>query len=133
MASFAALVKKFSDFIEHPVVMDVEKENEDKTKNEIEETLNTRKAIWLRNKSEVKPEEYEEFYKQLAHDDEAPAKIIHYAAEGQDRVQGAAVHPGPQAVRASTARNRTPGCGCTSSASSSWTAASNCCRSTCGS
>ena len=36
----------------------------------VEETLNTRKAIWLRNKSEVKPEEYTEFYKQIAHDDQ---------------------------------------------------------------
>src|SRR6266404_4919865 len=36
------LVKKYSDFVEHPIVMDVE--NEGKT---IEDTLNARKAIWL--------------------------------------------------------------------------------------
>ncbi|HJZ56852.1 MAG TPA: molecular chaperone HtpG [Gemmataceae bacterium] len=76
------LVKKFSDFIEHPVVMDVETEKDGK-KQTTEETLNRRKAIWLRNKSEVKPEEYEEFYKQISHDADAPAATIHYAAEGK--------------------------------------------------
>jgi molecular chaperone HtpG len=82
-----ALVRKFSDFLEHPVVMDVEKEvkgeGEETKKEIVEETLNSRKAIWLRNKSEVKPEEYEEFYKSLAHDTEPPADVIHYAAEGK--------------------------------------------------
>jgi molecular chaperone HtpG len=92
-----ALVRKFSDFLEHPVVMDVETrgsqgepaggspsgEEEDGKKTTTEETLNSRKAIWLRNKSEVKAEEYDEFYKSLAHDTEAPADVIHYAAEGK--------------------------------------------------
>ena len=80
------LVRKFSDFLEHPVVMDVEKEvgeGEEKKTETVEETLNSRKAIWLRNKSEVKQEEYEEFYKSLAHDTDAPAEVIHYAAEGK--------------------------------------------------
>ncbi|MCI0704524.1 MAG: molecular chaperone HtpG [Planctomycetia bacterium] len=76
------LVRKFSDFLEHPVVMDVEKEVDGK-KEVTEETLNSRKAIWLRSKSEVKREEYDEFYKSLAHDTEAPAAVIHYAAEGK--------------------------------------------------
>jgi molecular chaperone HtpG len=77
-----SLVKKFSDFIEHPVVMDVEEETDGKKVTK-EETLNRRKAIWLRNKSEVKPEEYEEFYKQITHDSDAPAATIHYSAEGK--------------------------------------------------
>ncbi|HEY1187275.1 MAG TPA: molecular chaperone HtpG [Gemmata sp.] len=81
-----SLVRKFSDFLEHPVVMDAEKETgegEEKKKEVVEETLNSRKAIWLRSKSEVKPEEYEEFYKSIAHDTGAPADTIHYAAEGK--------------------------------------------------
>ncbi|MBM3981145.1 MAG: molecular chaperone HtpG [Planctomycetes bacterium] len=81
-----SLVRKFSDFLEHPVVMDVEKEvgEGDAKKTETsEETLNSRKAIWLRSKSEVKEEEYTEFYKSLAHDGDAPAEVIHYAAEGK--------------------------------------------------
>ncbi|MFO0802421.1 MAG: molecular chaperone HtpG [Gemmataceae bacterium] len=77
-----SLVKKFSDFIEHPVVMDVEEETDGKKETK-EETLNSRKAIWLRNKSEVKPEEYQEFYKQITHESDAPAATIHYSAEGK--------------------------------------------------
>ncbi len=77
-----SLVRKFSDFIEHPVVMDQETEK-DGEKTTTEETLNSRKAVWLRNKSEVKPDEYAEFYKQISHDHDAPAATIHYAAEGK--------------------------------------------------
>ncbi len=76
------LITKFSDFIEHPIVMDVEKEGENQQKTVSQETLNKRKAIWLRAKNEVTPEEYEEFYKQLSHDSEGPARVIHYTAEG---------------------------------------------------
>ncbi len=76
------LVRKFSDFLEHPVVMDVETEKDGK-KETHEETLNSRKAIWLRGKSEVKREEYDEFYKSLTHDTEAPAAVMHYSAEGK--------------------------------------------------
>jgi molecular chaperone HtpG len=75
------LVKRFSDFIEHPVVMEVEKE-EDGKKSTVEETLNARKAIWLRSPSEVTPEEYKEFYKQVSGNVDEPARVIHYVAEG---------------------------------------------------
>jgi molecular chaperone HtpG len=76
------LVRKFSDFLEFPVVMDVETEKDGK-KETTEETLNSRKAIWLRARSEVKRDEYDEFYKSLTHDTEPPAEIIHYKAEGK--------------------------------------------------
>ncbi len=76
--SLRNLVKKFSDFVEHPVVMDTEKE---KGKIE-EETLNARKAIWLKSKSDVNEEEHNEFYKHIAHDFTNPLKAIHYSAEG---------------------------------------------------
>ena len=81
-------VKKYSDFIEHPVVMDVEREEEsklDKTKKvkiTKEETLNSRKAIWLKNKSEITEAEYNDFYKHVSHDFTDPAKVLHYKAEG---------------------------------------------------
>jgi molecular chaperone HtpG len=75
------IVKKFSDFIEHPVVMDVEKEEKGK-KAVVEEALNARKAVWLRSKAEVAPGEYTAFYQQIAHDDAPPARVIHYTAEG---------------------------------------------------
>ena len=91
-----SLVKKFSDFIEHPVVMDVERteedllapateENEKKyVKKIVEETLNSRKAIWLRSPKEITPEEYNAFYTQISEDNEPPARVIHYAAEGRN-------------------------------------------------
>ncbi len=88
-----AIVKKFSDFIEHPVTMDVEippmpsqdeeerKETEKEPKIE-EKTLNSGQAIWLRNKADIKPEEYNEFYKHLSKDMHDPAEVIHFSAEG---------------------------------------------------
>jgi molecular chaperone HtpG len=75
------IIRKFSDFIEYPVVMDVEKEQDGKKTVE-EETVNSRKAIWLRNKSENTAEEYNEFYRQISSDFEPPARVVHYSAEG---------------------------------------------------
>lgn len=77
------LVKKFSDFIEHPVVMDEETEK-DGTKTVTEEVLNNRKAIWLRQSREVTDEEYAEFYKTVSHDFEPPLKTLHFAIEGNN-------------------------------------------------
>ncbi len=82
------VVKQYSDFIEYPVVMEVTRSNpdpEDKEKTVEEtkvETLNSRKAIWLKDKSEISEEEYHEFYKHISHDFSDPAKTIHYRAEG---------------------------------------------------
>lgn len=75
------IVRQYSDFVDHPVVMASEKEVDGK-KETTDDTLNSRKAIWLRSKSEVKPEEYEEFYRQVSRDFQAPFKTIHIAAEG---------------------------------------------------
>ena len=82
------VVKQYSDFIEYPVVMTVTRskpdpEDKDKRIETTEvETLNSRKAIWLKDKSEISEEEYHEFYKHLSHDFADPAKTIHYKAEG---------------------------------------------------
>ncbi|MBI4689706.1 MAG: molecular chaperone HtpG [Nitrospirae bacterium] len=81
-------VKKYSDFIEHPIVMDVEREKESeidkgkKFKVREEETLNSMRAIWLKDKSEITEDEYNEFYRHISHDFAEPAKVIHYKAEG---------------------------------------------------
>jgi len=76
-------VKKFSDFLEHPVVM-ITKEKDEETgiEEEKEEQINTQKAIWLRPKNEITDEEYGEFYKHISHDTNSPAETIHYNAEG---------------------------------------------------
>jgi molecular chaperone HtpG len=76
-------VKKFSDFLEHPVVLfTTEKDEEKGTEEEKEEQINTQKAIWLRPKNEITDEEYGEFYKHISHDTNSPAETIHYNAEG---------------------------------------------------
>ncbi len=75
------LVRKYSDFIEHPIVMATEKEVDGEKKVE-DEVLNSRKAIWLRSPSEVSKEDYAEFYKQIARDFKDPLETIHFSAEG---------------------------------------------------
>ena len=58
-------------------------DDKEKTVSETsEETLNSRKAIWLKDKSEISTEEYNEFYKHISHDFTDPARTIHYRAEG---------------------------------------------------
>jgi molecular chaperone HtpG len=79
------IVKKYSDFVEHPIVMEVERtEGEDDDKETVRklETLNSRKALWLKSPSDVDASEYHEFYTQISHDHEEPLKTIHFAAEG---------------------------------------------------
>ncbi|MSR51838.1 MAG: molecular chaperone HtpG [Gemmataceae bacterium] len=90
--SLRSLVKKYSDFIEHAVVMDVEHEDEGK-KEIVEDELNTRTALWLRNKSEVEPEEYEAFYEQISNDSAKPGRVIHYTAEGNNEFRVLAFIP----------------------------------------
>ena len=86
-------VKKYSDFVAHPIKMQVAREEPemDKEGKPIEgtsqsvitdETLNSQKALWLRPAKKIKKEEYNEFYKHLTHDWNDPQKIIHFKAEG---------------------------------------------------
>jgi molecular chaperone HtpG len=89
-----SIVKKYSDYIQYPVVMDItrtetpkgvdgkEIEGAGTIEKTVEETLNSMKAIWARPKSDVAEEEYNEFYKHVSHDFEAPFRTIHFSAEG---------------------------------------------------
>jgi molecular chaperone HtpG len=89
-----SIVKKYSDYIQYPVVMDITRTEKPKGVNgeeiegagEIEKTeeqiLNSMKAIWTRPKSEVTDEEYNEFYKHVSHDYDNPFRTIHFSAEG---------------------------------------------------
>jgi len=76
-----SLVKQFSDFIEHPILIAVEKKDGDNTTVE-DETLNSRMALWLRSKQDVTQEEYNSFYHQVSNDYGEPAKTMHIHAEG---------------------------------------------------
>ena len=80
-----SIIKRYSDYIEYPVVMEVEKAREvdgKKVTSTEEERINSGKAIWLRDKSEVSSEEYNEFYRHVSHESGDAAKVIHYKAEG---------------------------------------------------
>ena len=83
-----SIITKYSDYIEHPVVMDVEREKEDprtrarRSRSSKKRHMNSGKAIWLRDQSEITAEEYNDFYKHISHDFGDPAKVIHYRAEG---------------------------------------------------
>jgi molecular chaperone HtpG len=79
------IVKKYSDFIQYPIKMKVEREVEKEGKKEIvsdDKVLNSMKPIWRKSQSEVSMEEYEEFYKHISHDWQKPLKVIPYKAEG---------------------------------------------------
>lgn len=85
----SALVRKYSDYIRHPIKMNfvtkepVEgKENEYKDVTELR-TLNSMVPLWKKNKSDITEEEYFEFYKEKFYDYNNPARIIHYKTEGQ--------------------------------------------------
>ena len=83
------LIKRYSDFIAYPVrfhridVPKDEKEEDRKRREEDEQKpLNTMTALWKRAKKDVKPEEYNEFYKHLSHDWKDPLETIPFSGEG---------------------------------------------------
>jgi molecular chaperone HtpG len=83
-----SIVKKYSDYIEYPVVMEVEREKEStiekgaRVKIREEETINSGRALWLKDRTEIAEAEYNEFYHHISHDFADPSKVIHYKAEG---------------------------------------------------
>lgn len=83
-----SLVKKYSNFIKYPIKMMIKKRRlKEGTEKEYEdyfedETLNSMVPIWRRNKSELKPEDYESFYTEKHFGFEKPLKYTHISAEG---------------------------------------------------
>jgi molecular chaperone HtpG len=83
-----SIVKKYSDYIRYPILMDVEKsvpkegaEGEYETITETQ-TINSMVPLWKRNKNELTEEDYHNFYKDKFFDFEKPARVIHSSAEG---------------------------------------------------
>lgn len=79
------IIKKYSDHIGLPIELPKEHFGEEKDKPaEVEwETVNRASALWTRPRSEVKDEEYQEFYKHTAHDFENPLTWSHNKVEGK--------------------------------------------------
>ena len=76
-----SLITKYSDHIPVAVQM-FKRDDEGKPTTELE-TINTAKALWTLPKSEVKKEDYNEFYKHIAHDFEDPLTYAHNKVEGK--------------------------------------------------
>lgn len=78
------IIGKFSDHIAIPVEMQKEHFGEEKDKaTEPEwEQVNRGTALWMRNKSDIKEEEYHDFYKHISHDFEEPLAQVHNRVEG---------------------------------------------------
>ena len=76
-----ALVRKYSDHIAFPVRMHAQKGGEGRAPAEYE-TVNHAQALWTRPRSEVKDEEYKEFYRHITHDFSDPLAWSHGKVEG---------------------------------------------------
>ncbi|MET0056355.1 MAG: molecular chaperone HtpG, partial [Candidatus Thiodiazotropha sp. 6PLUC10] len=80
------VISKFSDHITIPVEMEKEFYGEDEEKPEAPEfeRVNTGTALWMRNRSDISDEEYNEFYKHVSHDFEDPLLHVHNRVEGNN-------------------------------------------------
>ena len=78
------IITKYSDHISFPINMDKDDESSDEEKDVTgEDTVNSATAIWTRNKKDINDDEYNEFYKHIAHDFEDPIAYAHNKVEGK--------------------------------------------------
>lgn len=83
-----AIVKKYSDFIRYPIKMEVTRSRKkEESENEFEdyqedETINSMVPIWRKNKNELKPEDYENFYAEKRYGFDKPLSHLHVSADG---------------------------------------------------
>ncbi|USX22819.1 molecular chaperone HtpG [Oxalobacteraceae bacterium OTU3REALA1] len=81
-----SIIRKYSDHISLPIVMQKEEWDDEKKETVVKEefeTVNQASALWARSKSEITPEQYEEFYKHVSHDFQAPLAYTHNRVEGR--------------------------------------------------
>lgn len=76
------LVKKYSDFIRYPIIMNIESYGENGAKETKETTVNSMVPIWKKPKKELKDEDYQMFYSTNYYDFEKPLSTLHYKVEG---------------------------------------------------
>lgn len=83
-----AIIKKYSDYIRYPIMMEMEKsrlkeDSQDEYESYTEvETLNSMVPIWKKTKSELSDDDYNTFYKDKFFDFENPLSVIHTSADG---------------------------------------------------
>jgi molecular chaperone HtpG len=81
-----SIISKYSDHISLPILMEKQEWNEEKKEQAPTgewESVNKGAALWARSKSDVTDAEYQEFYKQISYDSEAPLAYTHNRVEGR--------------------------------------------------
>ncbi|MES2037297.1 MAG: molecular chaperone HtpG, partial [Pseudomonadota bacterium] len=81
-----SIIRTYSDHISLPIKMQKEEWDEEKKEQVLKdelETINQASALWARSKSEITPEQYDEFYKHVSHDYSAPLTHTHNRVEGR--------------------------------------------------
>lgn len=81
-----SIIGKYSDHISLPILMQKEEwdaEAQKQVKQDEWAPVNKAAALWTRSKSDITPEQYAEFYKQISHDTEAPLAYTHNRVEGR--------------------------------------------------
>jgi molecular chaperone HtpG len=82
------LVERYSDYVNHPIYMEMPKYGEDGEPTSEVQQVNKANALWQRSPSEVEPEQYAEFYKHLTHDWNEPLTHTHFRIEGTQLFTG---------------------------------------------
>ncbi len=80
-----AIIRKYSDHIAQPIRMQKEEWDQEKGEQVLgeEETVNQASALWARSKSDITDEQYKEFFKHVAHDNDEPLAWAHARVEGR--------------------------------------------------
>ena len=81
-----SIIRKYSDHIQLPILMQKEEWDEEKKETVLKEeyeTVNQASALWARSKADITPEQYDEFYKHVAHDHQEPLTHTHNRVEGR--------------------------------------------------
>jgi molecular chaperone HtpG len=81
-----SIIRKYSDHISLPILMQKEEWDEEKKETVARdefETVNQAGALWARSKSDITPEQYNEFYKHISHDFQEPLTHTHNRVEGR--------------------------------------------------
>ncbi len=77
------IIKKYSDFVPFPIFVTSEDDKKEKKKDvKPEEQVNSAEAIWLKEKSKIKKDDYKSFYNQVSSYYDEPLTTIHFKAEG---------------------------------------------------
>ncbi len=77
------IIKKYSDFVPFPIFVTSEEDKNDKKKDDkSEDQVNSAEAIWLKDKSKIKKDDYKSFYNQVSNNYDEPLTTIHFKAEG---------------------------------------------------